>query len=207
MRQKGIKLLIKKTFDKILALTALICLSPIAILVAVLIKKKIGSPVLFYQERPGFQTKSFYVIKFRTMTEAKDSTGNLLPDEERLTPFGKWLRSTSLDEIPQLLNILKGDLSIVGPRPLLMEYLDRYTKEQISRHDVMPGLTGWAQINGRNALTWEKKFELDLWYVNNWTLLLDVKIILKTFLKVIKREGISLEGQATTTKFLGNKEK
>lgn len=164
---------------------------------------KIGTPVLFTQERPGLYGKAFCVYKFRTMTNEKDTSGNLLPDADRLVPFGRFLRSTSLDELPELINVLKGDMSLVGPRPLLMEYLERYTPEQARRHEVRPGITGWAQVNGRNALSWEEKFQLDVWYVDNRSLWLDIKILFLTLWKTIKRENISQEGQATMSKFMG----
>ena len=164
---------------------------------------KLGSPVLFRQRRPGLHGKPFTIYKFRTMTDARDAQGKLLPDAERLTPFGRFLRSASLDELPELFNVLKGDMSLVGPRPLLMQYLDRYTPEQMRRHEVKPGITGWAQVNGRNAITWEQKFALDVWYVDNKSLGLDGKIILLTLWKILKREGISQPGQATMEEFMG----
>ena len=162
-----------------------------------------GSPVLFKQQRPGLHGKPFMMSKFRTMTDARDGDGNLLPDADRLTRLGRFLRSTSLDELPELFNVLKGDMSLVGPRPLLMRYLDRYTPEQARRHEVRPGITGWAQINGRNALSWEDKFTLDVWYVDHCSLLLDMRIILQTIWKVLRREGISQEGEATMSEFMG----
>jgi len=162
-----------------------------------------GSPSLFKQTRPGLNAKPFNIYKFRTMTNARGKKGYLLPEAERLTRFGKWLRSTSLDELPELWNVLKGDMSLVGPRPLLMQYLDRYTPEQARRHEVKPGITGWAQVNGRNAITWEEKFALDVWYVDNCSFLLDLKIILLTIIKVIKRQGISADGEATMPEFMG----
>jgi len=174
-------------------------------LIAVIIRLTMEKPVFFRQIRPGFHGKPFTIYKFRTMLNAYDKSGNLLPDKERLTRFGKFLRSTSLDELPELFNILKGEMSIVGPRPLLMQYLERYSPEQARRNEVRPGLTGWAQINGRNAITWEEKFRLDVWYVNNQSFRLDMKIIFMTILKVLKREGISQPGQATMEEFMGNK--
>lgn len=195
---------LKRTFDIILSFFALLLLSPIILITAFLVKIKLGSPVLFTQERPGLNNKVFKMYKFRSMTDEKDKKGNLLPDEIRLTSFGKLLRSTSLDELPGLLNILKGDMSIVGPRPLLVEYLPLYNEKQAKRHIVRPGLTGLAQVNGRNAITWEKRFEYDVLYVNNITLINDIKIILKTIKKVFIREGISAEGQATMEPFRGN---
>jgi sugar transferase EpsL len=191
----------KHLIDLLVASLAVFVLSPLLIAISLLIRWRIGSPILFRQTRPGLQGKAFVLYKFRTMTDARDAQGNLLPDAERLTAFGRFLRATSLDELPELINIIKGDMSIVGPRPLLMQYLNRYTPEQARRHEVRPGLTGWAQVNGRNAISWEEKFELDVWYVDNWSLWLDVKIILMTGWKVVKREGISAEGGATMGEF------
>ncbi len=165
-----------------------------------------GAPVLFRQTRPGLRGKPFIMYKFRTMTDERDPQGNLLPDEQRLTRLGRFLRSTSLDELPELINVLKGDMSLVGPRPLLMKYLDRYTPEQFRRHEVKPGITGWAQVNGRNALTWEEKFKLDVWYVDNWNLWLDFKILLMTLVKVFRREGIGHGSQATMPEFRGQRD-
>lgn len=193
----------KRLLDILLSLIAIIILSPIYIVVAILVKAKLGSPVLFTQERPGKNEKIFKMYKFRSMTDEKDEKGNLLPDEIRLTKFGKLLRSTSLDELPELFNILKGDMSIVGPRPLLVKYLPRYNEHQKHRHDVKPGFTGWAQCNGRNAISWEEKFDLDVYYVNHITFLLDVKIIFKTVKTVLCREGISSETSATMEEFRG----
>jgi len=172
-------------------------------MVAVLVQFFSGSPVFFRQRRPGLHGEPFTICKFRTMTDVRDAQGNLLPDEQRLTPFGRFLRCTSLDELPELFNVLKGDMSLVGPRPLLMRYLDRYTPEQMRRHEVRPGITGWAQVNGRNALTWEQKFALDVWYVDHQSLWLDLKIIVLTVWKILKREGISQPGQATMEEFMG----
>ncbi len=200
-RSQGLKRLI----DIVGALVGLVLLAPLMMLIALLVRFKLGKPVLFCQVRPGLHGKPFIMYKFRTMTNATDEAGNLLPDEKRLTPFGRFLRSTSLDELPELLNVLKGDMSLVGPRPLLMEYLDRYTPEQARRHEVKPGITGWAQIHGRNALSWDEKLRLDVWYVDNWTIGLDLKIIALTLLKVLKREGISAEGCATMPKFTGER--
>ncbi|CAK8717224.1 Undecaprenyl phosphate N,N'-diacetylbacillosamine 1-phosphate transferase [Candidatus Electrothrix gigas] len=191
----------KRFFDLLLTLPGILCLSPLFLLTALLVRIKIGKPILFIQKRPGLHGKPFRMYKFRTMTDERDTDGNLLSDEQRLVPFGRFLRSTSLDELPELINVLKGEMSLVGPRPLLMEYLDRYTAEQARRHEVLPGVTGWAQINGRNALSWEEKFNLDVWYVDNRSLWLDVKILWMTFLKVFRREGISQEGQATMELF------
>ena len=198
---------IKRILDFILSLIAIIVLSPILLITAILVRIKLGSPVIFKQKRPGKDEKIFTLYKFRTMTEEKDERGNLLPDSERLTKFGKFLRSTSIDELPELINILKGDMSIVGPRPLLVEYLELYNEEQKHRHDVRPGLTGLAQVSGRNAITWEEKFEEDLQYIKKITFLGDIKIILKTALKVFKREGISQEGNETMERFKGSEEK
>lgn len=195
----------KYIFDLLVAFVSLLILSPLLILLAILIRFRLGTPILFTQQRPGLNGKPFTLYKFRTMTNAVDSTGKLLPDEDRLTSLGRFLRSTSLDELPELVNVLKGDMGLVGPRPLLMQYLDRYTTEQARRHEVRPGITGWAQINGRNALTWEQKFALDVWYVDNCSLWLDLKIIALTVWKVLRREGISQEGQATMSEFLGEK--
>lgn len=197
---------IKRILDFVLSLIAIIVLSPILLITAILVRIKLGSPVIFKQKRPGKDEKIFTLYKFRTMTDEKDEEGNLLPDSERLTKFGKFLRSTSIDELPELINILKGDMSIVGPRPLLVEYLELYNEEQKHRHDVRPGLTGLAQISGRNAITWEEKFEEDIQYIKKITFLGDIKIILKTALKVFKREGISQEGNETAEKFKGYKE-
>lgn len=196
---------IKRGLDIVLSFIALLLLSPILVIASILIRLKLGSPVLFRQQRPGKNGEIFCIYKFRTMTDAKDENGNLLPDEIRLTKFGQFLRSTSIDELPELLNILKGDMSIVGPRPLLVQYLDRYTEEQKRRHDVRPGLTGLAQINGRNGITWEEKFNYDLAYVRNVTFLGDCKIILKTVTKVFKREGISSATSVTMEEFKGSK--
>lgn len=196
---------IKRPLDFILSLIAIIILSPLLLVVAILVRIKLGKPVIFKQQRPGKNEKIFTLYKFRTMTDKKDENGNLLPDEQRLTRFGKALRSTSLDELPELINILKGDMAIVGPRPLLVEYLSLYNEEQRHRHDVRPGLTGLAQINGRNSISWEEKFKDDIEYVNNITFAQDIKIILKTFVKVFKRDGINQEGNATMRKFEGTK--
>lgn len=193
----------KRLFDFFLACIGLIQLSPIMLIIAILIRFKLGSPVLFKQQRPGLYGKPFYVYKFRTMTDERDFQYNLLPDRFRLTFFGKFLRKFSIDEFPQLFNVIKGDLSLVGPRPLLMEYQHLYTPEQARRQEVMPGITGWAQVNGRNAISWEEKFVLDVWYVDNWTFWLDVKILWMTLLRVAKSEGISQQGQATMEKFRG----
>ena len=197
--------MIKRLLDIIIASIALILLSPLYFYVAHKVKKNLGSPVLFRQVRPGLHGKPFEMIKFRSMKDALDTAGNPLPDSERLTPFGKMLRATSLDEMPELWNVIKGDMSIVGPRPLLMEYLPLYNSEQAKRHEVRPGITGYAQVNGRNAISWEKKFELDTWYVNNQSLWLDFKIMLKTVKKVLAKDDISAEGDVTMHKFTGSK--
>lgn len=198
--------MLKRLLDIVIASSALVLLSPVYALVAYKVKKNLGSPVLFRQVRPGLHGKPFEMVKFRTMKDAVDLEGNPLPDSERLTAFGKMLRASSLDEMPELWNVIKGDMSIVGPRPLLMEYLPLYNREQAKRHHVRPGITGYAQVNGRNAISWEKKFELDTWYVENQSLWLDFKIMLKTVKKVIAKDDISAEGEATTTKFTGTPE-
>ena len=198
--------MLKRLLDIVIASIALILLSPLYAFVAYKVKKNLGSPVLFRQVRPGLNGKPFEMIKFRTMKDAADEQGNPLPDSERLTPFGKMLRSSSLDEMPELWNVIKGDMSVVGPRPLLMEYLPLYNEEQAKRHNVRPGMTGHAQVNGRNAIGWEEKFKLDTWYVENQSTALDFKIMLKTVQKVIAKEDISAEGEATVTKFTGTKQ-
>lgn len=195
----------KKIFDFITSLATLIILSPVMVVVAFFVNLKLGSPIIFKQERPGIYGKSFNLYKFRTMTDEKDSQGILLPNEKRMTKFGSLLRKTSLDELPQLFNVLKGDMSLVGPRPLLMDYLNLYTKEQARRNEVKPGITGWAQVNGRNALSWEEKFKLDVWYVDNKTFMLDMRILFLTVLKVLKKEGINQSEQVIVEKFRGNK--
>ena len=194
----------KRLLDIIIASIALVLLSPLYFYVAYKVKKNLGSPVLFRQVRPGLHGKPFEMIKFRTMKDAVDAHGNPLPDNERLTPFGKMLRSSSLDEMPELWNVIKGDMSIVGPRPLLMEYLPLYNKEQAKRHNLRPGMTGHAQVNGRNAIGWEEKFKLDTWYVENQSVWLDFKIMLKTVKKVIAKDDINEAGEATMTKFTGS---
>ena len=200
-----VKKMLKRLLDIIIASTALIILSPLYVFVAYKVKKNLGSPVLFRQVRPGLHGKPFEMIKFRTMKDALDAQNNPLPDSERLTPFGKMLRSSSLDEMPELWNVIKGDMSIVGPRPLLMEYLPLYSPEQAKRHDVRPGMTGHAQVNGRNAIGWEEKFKLDAWYVENQSVWLDFKIMLKTVKKVLAKDDINAEGEATAAPFRGNK--
>lgn len=194
----------KRIFDVIVSFSVLLAFSPILLLVALLVRTKLGSPIFFTQIRPGLHGKPFKMVKFRTLTEQKDESGNYLPDADRLTSFGALLRSTSLDELPELWNVLKGDMSLVGPRPLLMEYLPLYTPEQYRRHEVRPGVTGWAQINGRNAIDWETRFQLDVYYVDHQSFWFDMKIIVLTAAKVLKREGIQQEGQATVTKFTGS---
>ncbi|WP_416827840.1 sugar transferase [Ectobacillus polymachus] len=195
----------KRIIDFVASFIGLILLLPIMIITAFLILINMGKPVIFKQQRPGLNGKPFYLYKFRTMTDKKDSIGKLLPDEKRLTSFGKFLRRYSIDELPQLFNVVKGDMSFVGPRPLLMEYLPLYTPEQARRHEVRPGITGWVQVNGRNAITWEEKFKLDVWYVNNRSLFLDLKILLLTAIIVFKSEGINQAGHATMPVFKGNR--
>ncbi len=193
----------KRIFDLLLTIPGVILISPLLVLLAILVRIKLGSPILFRQVRPGYKGRLFTLNKFRSMTDKRAPDGSLLPDKERLTPFGRFLRSSSLDELPELINVLRGEMSLVGPRPLLTAYLDRYTPEQARRHDVLPGITGWAQVNGRNALTWEDKFRMDVWYVDNWSVGLDTKILALTFLKVFKREGINQPGSATAEEFKG----
>ena len=195
----------KRLFDFFAGLLTFLILALPLILVFYLVHRRLGSPALFHQVRPGLKGKPFKMIKFRTMTNECDSDGHLLPDAQRLSSFGRFLRASSLDELPELWNVIKGDMSLVGPRPLLMEYLPLYTEEQARRHDVRPGITGWAQVNGRNAISWEEKFKLDVWYVDNQSFFLDVKILALTILKVIKRDGISAQGEVTMTKFTGSK--
>lgn len=199
--------MIKRTFDLFASASALLVFFPVLLVVAYLVRKNLGSPVLFRQVRPGLDGEPFDMIKFRTMLDAVDAQGKVLPDEVRLTSFGSFLRSTSLDELPGLWNVLKGDMSLVGPRPLLMEYLPLYSQEQARRHEVRPGITGWAQVNGRNAISWEEKFKLDVWYVDNQSLWLDIKILFFTVKKVLVRDGISAEGEATMTRFMGSANK
>lgn len=196
--------MIKRIFDFLVALCAILTLLPVIIIVALLIRFKLGSPILFTQNRPGLHGKVFKMMKFRTMLDGKDKQGNLLPDNERMTKFGSFLRSTSLDELPGLFNVLKGDMSLVGPRPLLVQYLPLYSVDQARRHNVRPGITGWAQVNGRNAISWDQKFNFDVWYVDNQSLLLDFKILLLTVKKVFFREGISADGHVTIEPFKGS---
>ncbi len=194
----------KRIFDLLLTLPGLLLISPILLLTAMLVRVFHGSPVIFRHQRPGHRGVPFTLYKFRTMTGARDAAGRLLPDAERITPLGKFLRATSLDELPELFNVLRGEMSLVGPRPLLMQYLDRYTPEQARRHEALPGITGWAQINGRNNVSWEIKFELDVWYVDHWSMRLDLKILALTLIKVLKREGINEPGNATAREFMGS---
>lgn len=193
----------KRAFDILVSSTLLVLLAPVLTMLYLLVRWQLGNPVLFRQTRPGKQARPFEMMKFRTMRDASDRKGHLLPDAERLTPFGRVLRSSSLDELPELWNVMKGDMSLVGPRPLLMEYLPLYTAEQARRHDVRPGITGWAQVNGRNALSWEEKFKLDVWYVDNQSIWLDMKIIALTVAKVLSRSGIAADGEATMPRFTG----
>jgi lipopolysaccharide/colanic/teichoic acid biosynthesis glycosyltransferase len=196
--------MLKRTFDLTLIVISLPLLIPAFVMVAILVRVNLGKPILFYQVRPGLSAKPFVMFKFRTMTDERNSVGVLLPDDVRLTQFGKFLRSTSLDELPGLWSVLTGDMSLVGPRPLLMQYLDRYSPEQARRHEVRPGITGWAQVNGRNAISWEDKFKLDVWYVDNQSIWLDIKILLLTVYKVFKRSGISANDSATMPEFMGS---
>jgi len=196
--------LVKRIMDIVITIFILIILSPILILIIILVGIFHGFPILFKQKRPGYRGEIFTIYKFRTMQDLVDSSGKPLPDEKRLTKFGRFLRATSLDELPELFNVIKGEMSLVGPRPLLIGYLPLYNERQARRHDVLPGITGWAQIHGRNALTWQEKFELDVWYVDNQTLWLDLKILILTLIKVLQREGISQPGQATAALFTGN---
>jgi sugar transferase EpsL len=195
----------KRIFDLLTTTLGLVVILPLLLVISLLVWIFLGTPVLFLQQRPGYKGRPFITYKFRTMTDRCGPDGNLLPDAERLTLFGRFLRSSSLDDLPQLWNVLRGEMSLVGPRPLLMRYLERYTPEQMRRHDVLPGITGWAQIHGRNTLDWEKKFRLDVWYVDHWSFWLDIKILLLTPWKVFKREGISQPGHVTAEEFKGNK--
>ncbi len=205
MKQAGWRLAIKRAFDRTAAAIGLVATAPVMAATALAIRSKMGSPVLFRQQRPGLHGRTFEVLKFRTMLDAIGRDGQLLPDGERLTPLGKFLRSTSLDELPQLINVLRGELSLVGPRPLLIKYLERYTPEQARRHDAMPGITGWSQVNGRNAIDWDRKLALDTWYVDHWSLALDARILARTILHVLRRENISSEGHATMPEFQGQR--
>ena len=198
---KRVQAHLKRVFDVVVSAVALTVLAPVMGLTALAVWRTMGRPVLFRQARPGLHGKPFVMYKFRTMRDLRDAEGNLLPDEARLTPFGRWLRTTSLDELPELVNVLRGEMSLVGPRPLLMEYLERYTPEQARRHEVKPGITGWAQIHGRNNLSWEERLRLDVWYVDHWSLWLDLKILWRTLWMVLRREGISAQGHATMPRF------
>jgi len=195
---------VKRLFDFLVALLMLSVVWPLLLVLAVLVRIRLGSPVLFSQQRPGLHGKPFFIRKFRTMSDKRDAAGELLPDAERLTAFGRFMRRFSLDELPQLFNVLKGELSLVGPRPLLMEYLPLYSREQARRHEVRPGITGWAQVNGRNAISWEERFRLDVWYVEHQSFWLDMKILWMTLLKVVRSEGVSQQGHATMEKFRGS---
>ena len=196
----------KRAFDLILTLVTAIFWLPLLLIVALIVRVKLGTPVFFRQERPGLNGKPFRMVKFRSMTDARDANGNLLPDEDRLPAFGRWLRASSMDELPELFNVLKGEMSLVGPRPLLMQYIPRYNARQARRHEVPPGITGWAQVNGRNAIAWDQKFELDVWYVEHRSLWLDCKIILLTILKLFRREDVNAPGSATMPEFMGNQD-
>jgi sugar transferase EpsL len=196
---------LKRSIDVVGAIVLLIVLSPAFVWLAWRTRRELGTPILFSQERPGLAGRTFRILKFRTMTDARDSANNLLPDAARLTAFGCWLRSTSLDELPALWNVLRGDMSLVGPRPLLIQYLDRYTPEQARRHEVRPGITGWAQVNGRNAISWNEKLKLDVWYVDHHGFWLDVRILAVTLWKVVRRDGIAAEGEATMPEFMGTR--
>ena len=198
--------MIKRAFDVLLSAMLLVAGSPLILALAVLVRLRLGSPVLFRQIRPGLHGRPFEMVKFRTMTDARDTTGALLPDADRLTPFGRFLRSSSLDELPEIWNVLKGEMSFVGPRPLLMDYLPLYSSEQARRHEVRPGITGWAQVNGRNTLSWEDKFRLDVEYVERQSMWLDLCILMQTALKVVKRDGISADGDATMPRFTGSRD-
>lgn len=204
MKQSGAALLLKKAIDKVVAASVLAVASPVLAATTVAVRVTMGSPVFFKQVRPGLGGRPFTIFKMRTMSDARDHRGELLPDAQRLTALGKLLRSTSLDELPQLVNVLRGELSLVGPRPLLMQYLPLYSPEQARRHDVLPGITGWAQVHGRNSLSWEDKFRHDVWYVDHWSPWLDAKILAMTALKVLRREGISQAGEATMANFTGS---
>lgn len=197
-------LFIKRVMDLLGSLLGIVLLSPLFLVIIFLIWTQMGRPIIFKQLRPGFRGKPFYIYKFRTMTNAKDSSGILLSDDQRMTTVGKWLRKTSLDELPEFINVLKGEMSLIGPRPLLMQYLTRYNSEQARRLNIKPGITGWAQINGRNSINWEEKFALDVWYVDNWSLWLDLKILFQTVIIVLGRKGINAEGSATMPEFMGS---
>ncbi len=200
----GVNSIIKRCLEIIMSMLIIVVISPLIVLLGAIIRLKLGSPIVFKQLRPGKDGKIFTMYKFRTMSDKKDEKGQLLSDELRMTKLGSILRSTSLDELPELFNVLKGDMSFVGPRPLLVEYLNRYTAEQNRRHEVKPGITGWAQVNGRNAISWDEKFKLDVWYVDNWSIGLDIKILFMTVFKVLKKDGISQQGNVTMSKFTGS---
>ena len=204
MRPTGINWAAKRALDVAVSLSALVVLSPLMLLVAAAVAVKLGRPVLFRQKRPGLDSRPFTILKFRTMTDKRGPDGSLLPDCERLPAFGKWLRSTSLDELPELWNVLVGEMSLVGPRPLMMQYLPRYSERQSRRHDVRPGVTGWAQVNGRNAISWDEKLEMDVWYIENWSLGLDFRILARTLRSIVRREGIAAQGSATMPEFMGS---
>lgn len=204
MKQRGWRRMVKRGVDRAAGAAGLVALAPVLAATAVAVRASMGAPVLFRQKRPGLRGEIFEVVKFRTMREALGADGRPLPDEKRLTRVGSFLRKTSLDELPQLWNVLRGELSLVGPRPLLVRYLERYSPEQMRRHDVLPGITGWAQVNGRNDIPWDEKFRLDLWYVDHWSLRLDAKILAMTALKVLRRDGIAREGHVTMPEFMGN---
>ena len=195
----------KRSVDLLLVILAAPLWLPVLLLVSVLIRLRLGSPIFFRQIRPGLRGRPFKLVKFRTMTDARDAEGHLLPDSERLTRIGRFVRATSLDELPELWNVVKGDMSLVGPRPLMMDYLPLYTAAQARRHDVRPGITGWAQVNGRNAISWEEKFALDVWYVDNRSLWLDIRILCRTWVSVVRRQGISADGEATMPRFVGSR--
>jgi len=194
----------KRSLDLLLTIPGLVLISPLLLLLALVVRIKLGTPVIFKQRRPGYREAPFMIFKFRTMTDQRDTEGHLLPDDQRLTQLGRFMRAFSLDELPELINVLRGEMSLVGPRPLLTQYLERYSPEQKRRHNVLPGITGWAQINGRNALSWEEKFKLDLWYVDHGSFWLDLKILLLSFWKVLTREGINHPGSATSEEFTGS---
>jgi lipopolysaccharide/colanic/teichoic acid biosynthesis glycosyltransferase len=197
----------KRLFDLVLTGIGLVLISPLLAVLALLVRSAHGAPIFFRQVRPGYKGQPFKIFKFRSMTDARDAQGQFLPDEARVTRLGRFLRATSLDELPELFNVLRGEMSLVGPRPLLEEYLPRYTPEQARRHDVLPGITGWAQVNGRNVLSWEEKFKMDVWYVDHWSLGLDIKVLLTTLWKVLKREGINQEGHISAEVFMGSTER
>lgn len=203
-RASQLTLITKRLFDLLVSLVGLVVLSPVALILCLLVWVNLGGPVIFAQVRPGYHGKLFRLFKFRSMRNLFDTQGKPLPDEHRLTKFGKFLRASSLDELPELINVLMGQMSLVGPRPLLVAYLERYSPEQARRHDVLPGITGWAQVNGRNAISWEEKFKLDVWYVDHQSFWLDIKILLMTVIKAIKRESINAPGSATAPEFMGN---